>query len=83
MYGVIDAKGGTENVERMLRRFKRVAESAGILSELKKRRSYEKPSEKKRRKLKDALRRAKLERMPQRKRRRKEKREDRQDRFDY
>lgn len=79
MYGVKDDKGGTENIERMLRRFKRVAESAGILAEVKRRRSYEKPSEKKRRKRKDAIRKAMLDKMPMRKKRRRE----RQESFEY
>jgi small subunit ribosomal protein S21 len=83
MYGVTDTKGGTENIERMLRRFKRVAESAGVLADLKKRRSFEKPSEKKRRKYKDAIRKAKLDLMPPRRRKRKEKQEERRDRYEY
>jgi len=83
MYGVKDDKGGTENIERMLRRFKRVAESAGILAEVKRRRSYEKPSEKKRRKRKDAIRKAMLELLPLKKRKRKERREERHDNFEY
>jgi len=67
MYGVVDGKGGTESIERMLRRFKRVTEAAGILAEVKKRRSYEKPSEQRRRAKKDAIRKAQMERMPPRK----------------
>ena len=63
MYGVTDSRG-TENVERMLRRFKRVTESAGILAEVKKKRSYEKPSEKRRRAQKDAIRKLQMESMP-------------------
>lgn len=39
-----------ENVEGALRRFKRKCEKAGILSELKKRQHYEKPSVKKKKK---------------------------------
>jgi len=77
MYGVKDEKGGTENVERMLRRFKRVTESAGILAEMKSRRSYEKPSESKRRAFKDAVRRKQLESLPPRKRSRKTRRDER------
>lgn len=81
MYGVTDTKGGTENIERMLRRFKRVTESVGVLADLKKKRSYEKPSEKKRRKYKDAIRKAQLELLPPRKSKRKERREERQERY--
>ena len=40
-----------ESYEQALRRFKRQCERAGILSELRKREYYEKPSEKKKRKL--------------------------------
>ncbi|HNQ77188.1 MAG TPA: 30S ribosomal protein S21 [Acidobacteriota bacterium] len=39
-----------ENVEGALRRFKRKCEKAGILSELKKRQHYEKPSVKRKKK---------------------------------
>lgn len=83
MYGVKDERGGTENVERMLRRFKRVAESAGLIAEVKRRRFYEKPCEEKRRKRNEALRRAELEKMPLKKRkRRKEKEFGSRNRFD-
>ncbi len=47
-----------EDFERLLKRFKKEVEKAGILSELKKREFYEKPSEKKKKKLKAARRRA-------------------------
>lgn len=47
-----------EDFERLLKRFKKEVEKAGILSELKKREFYEKPSEKKKRRLKAARRRA-------------------------
>jgi len=59
MYGVKakEMKSGAENVDRMLRRFKRVTEAAGLLAEVKKRRSFEKPSEEKRRKKNNAVRR--------------------------
>jgi len=62
MYGVTDSKG-SENVERMLRRFKKISESDGIIAEVKKRRSFEKPSETKRRKKDDAVRRVKMDRL--------------------
>jgi small subunit ribosomal protein S21 len=39
-----------ENFERALRRFKKKCEKAGILSDLRKHRHYEKPSEKRKRK---------------------------------
>lgn len=40
-----------ESFEQALRRFKRKCEKAGILSEIKKRQHYEKPSERRKRKL--------------------------------
>jgi small subunit ribosomal protein S21 len=46
-----------EPLEKALRRFKRKLEREGILKQLKERKHYEKPSEKKRRKLKDARKR--------------------------
>ena len=39
-----------ENFERALRRFKKKCEKAGILSDLRKHRHYEKPSERRKRK---------------------------------
>jgi small subunit ribosomal protein S21 len=45
-----------ENFERALKRFKKKCEKAGILSDLRKHRHYEKPSERKKRKT-DAARR--------------------------
>jgi small subunit ribosomal protein S21 len=45
-----------ESFERALRRFKKQCEKAGILSELRKHRHYEKPSERRKRKLAAALR---------------------------
>ncbi len=47
-----------EDFERLLKRFKKEVEKAGVLSELKKREFYEKPSERKKKKLKAARRRA-------------------------
>lgn len=47
-----------EEFEKLLKRFKKEVEKAGILSELKKREFYEKPSEKRKRRLKAARRRA-------------------------
>jgi len=45
-----------ENFERALKRFKKKCEKAGILSDLRKHRHYEKPSEKKKRKQNSAQR---------------------------
>ena len=45
-----------ENFERALRRFKKKCEKAGILSDLRKHRHYEKPSERRKRKMSAALR---------------------------
>ncbi len=45
-----------ENFERALKRFKKKCEKAGILSDLRKHRHYEKPSEKRKRKMNAATR---------------------------
>jgi small subunit ribosomal protein S21 len=45
-----------ENVERALKRFKKKCEKAGILSDLRKHRHYEKPSERRKRKMHAARR---------------------------
>ncbi len=45
-----------ESFERALRRFKKKCEKAGILSDLRKHRHYEKPSERRKRKLNQAKR---------------------------
>ena len=45
-----------ENFERALRRFKKKCEKAGILSDLRKHKHYEKPSERRKRKMNAALR---------------------------
>ena len=45
-----------ENFERALRRFKKKCEKAGILSDLRKHRHYEKPSERRKRKIAAAQR---------------------------
>lgn len=47
-----------ESFEKALRRFTKACEKAGLMSELKKRRHFEKPSEKKKRKMKIARRKA-------------------------
>ncbi len=46
-----------ENFERALRRFKKKCERAGILSDLRRHRHYEKPSERRKRRLNAARRR--------------------------
>jgi small subunit ribosomal protein S21 len=45
-----------ESFERALRRFQKMCEKAGILSDLRKHRHYEKPSERKKRKMSAARR---------------------------
>ena len=45
-----------ENFERALTRFKKKCEKDGILSDLRKRRHYEKPSERRKRKMNAAMR---------------------------
>jgi len=45
-----------DNFERALKRFKKKCEKAGILSDLRKHRHFEKPSEKRKRKLSAAVR---------------------------
>ena len=49
-------KRTNENFERMLRRFSKAFEEAGILADYKDKEYYEKPTEKRRRKRKLALR---------------------------
>lgn len=46
---------GDEPLEKALRRFKRLIEREGILKALKARKHYEKPSERKRREMRQAL----------------------------
>jgi small subunit ribosomal protein S21 len=53
-----------ESFERALKRFKKACEKAGIISEMKKHQHFEKPSEKKKRKINASKRkRMKMERM--------------------
>ena len=53
-----------ETFERAMKRFKKACEKAGIISEMKKHQHYEKPSERKKRKINSARRkRLKLEKM--------------------
>lgn len=51
-----------ESFERALRRFKKKCERAGILSDLRKHRHYEKPSERRKRKMNAARRKARRSR---------------------
>jgi small subunit ribosomal protein S21 len=53
-----------ENFERALKRFKKKCEKAGILSDLRKHRHYEKPSERRKRKLNTAMRKNRRTRTP-------------------
>jgi small subunit ribosomal protein S21 len=53
-----------ENFERALRRFKKKCEKAGILSDLRKHRHYEKPSERRKRKMNTAIRKNRRTRHP-------------------
>ncbi len=46
-----------ESFEKVLKRFKRIVEKEGILTEVKRRQFYEKPSEKKKRKERSARKR--------------------------
>ncbi|MCU0640767.1 MAG: 30S ribosomal protein S21 [Candidatus Margulisbacteria bacterium] len=46
-----------EDLERALRKFKTKLRHEGVMDEMKKRESYEKPSERKRRELEEAVRR--------------------------
>jgi small subunit ribosomal protein S21 len=46
-----------EDLERALRKFKTKLRHEGIMDEMKKRESYEKPSERKRREMEEAIRR--------------------------
>lgn len=48
--------GEDESFDRALKRFKKKCEKAGILSDLRKHRHYEKPSERKKRKMNAARR---------------------------
>ena len=51
-----------ENFERALKRFKKKCEKAGILSDLRKHRHYEKPSERRKRKMNAARRKSRRSR---------------------
>jgi small subunit ribosomal protein S21 len=55
---------GDESFERALKRFKKKCERAGILSDLRKHRHYEKPSERRKRKLSVSRCKGRRERRP-------------------
>jgi len=50
-----------ESVDQMLKRFKKLCEKEGIIKELKRTSYYEKPSERKRRRMRKAVRRAAMQ----------------------
>ena len=47
---------GSESVEQMLKRFKKMCEKEGLTKEIKRNSYYEKPSERKRRQLRKSMR---------------------------
>ena len=49
---------GNESVEQMLKRFKKLCEKEGLTKEIKRNSYYEKPSERRRRQMRKAVRRA-------------------------
>jgi small subunit ribosomal protein S21 len=49
---------GNESVEQMLRRFKKMCEKEGLTKEIKRTSYYEKPSERRRRRIRKAMKRA-------------------------
>jgi small subunit ribosomal protein S21 len=49
---------GNESVEQMLKRFKKLCEKEGLTKEIKRNSYYEKPSERKRRQMRKAVRQA-------------------------
>jgi small subunit ribosomal protein S21 len=51
---------GSESVQQMLKRFKRLCQREGLVREMKRTSYYEKPSERKRRKSRKSLRRANM-----------------------
>ncbi len=53
---------GNESVEQMLRRFKKLCEKEGLTKDIKRNSYYEKPSERRRRRLRKSLKRAAQER---------------------
>jgi small subunit ribosomal protein S21 len=55
-----------ESFDRALKRFKKKCEKAGILSDLRRHRHYEKPSERRKRKMNAARRKGRRTRLPPR-----------------
>lgn len=53
----VKARGG-ESVEQMLKRFKKLCEKEGLIKELKRSAVYEKPSERRRRRIRKSIKRA-------------------------
>ncbi len=49
---------GSESIQQMLKRFKRLCQREGLTREMKRNSYYEKPSERRRRKLRKSMRRA-------------------------
>jgi small subunit ribosomal protein S21 len=52
---------GNENIDQLLRRFKKLCEKEGLTKDIKKNSYYEKPSERQRRKRRKALKRTQQE----------------------
>ena len=55
---------GNESIEQLLKRFKKLCEKEGLTRDMKRTAYYEKPSERKRRKQRKAVKRALMEEMP-------------------
>ncbi len=49
---------GNESIEQLLRRFKKLCEKEGLTKDIKKKAYYEKPSERRRRRLRKSIKRA-------------------------
>lgn len=52
---------GGESIQQVLKRFKRLCQREGLTRDVKRHSYYEKPSERKRRKMRKAIRRAQME----------------------
>lgn len=55
---------GNESLDQMLRRFKKMCEKEGLTKEIKRTSYYEKPSERKRRRMRKALKRSQRPGLP-------------------
>mgnify|MGYP001153402127 CR=1 FL=1 len=53
---------GNESVEQMLRRFKKMCEKEGLTKDIKRTSYYEKPSERRRRRIRKSIKRSAMER---------------------